>query len=204
MPSSADRRLFHQWRELSELVHRLRHSEPTASNHALRQMVDADPGGPLAPALLLWLEYSDATRWKAWLTSAQPRFAGCAAGKRVTGSRVDNISMSGVASPLRTPVVARACRWSVWARKSSRSLMAASAGTEFVVCRLVLCRLGWSPPKAARNRRDLPTRLRQARRRSTGAAGPAARGSLAVEDAALVALGPAANLVIARSGWWRA
>jgi tetratricopeptide (TPR) repeat protein len=55
MPSSADRRLFHQWRELSELVHRLRHSEPTASNHALRQMVDADPGGPLAPALLLWL-----------------------------------------------------------------------------------------------------------------------------------------------------
>ena len=55
--------------------------------------------------------YSDATRWKAWLTTAQPRFGGCSAGNRVTGSRVDSISMSAVASPLRTPVVAWACRW---------------------------------------------------------------------------------------------
>jgi hypothetical protein len=31
--------------------------------------------------------------------------------------------MSAVASPLRTPVVARACRWRVWARNSTLALV---------------------------------------------------------------------------------
>ena len=56
MATASERRAFEQWRELSQFVHRLRHDgEPTASNPALRQVVDADPDGLLAPALLLWL-----------------------------------------------------------------------------------------------------------------------------------------------------
>ena len=126
------------------------------------------------------LEYSDATRWKAWLTSAQPRFAGCAAGNRVTGPRVDSISMSAVASPLRTPVVAWACRWRVWARKSSRSLMAASLELRLFLCRWSVCRLRTVAAEGGYETvENFPhvsaKRIRQARRRSTGAAGTATR-----------------------------
>jgi hypothetical protein len=56
MPTASERRLFEVWRQLSQEVHRLRHTpQPTAGNELLRSNLEADRDGPLAPLLLLWV-----------------------------------------------------------------------------------------------------------------------------------------------------
>lgn len=54
--SAEQRRLFELWRQLSMLVHRTRHSPyPASSNQALRGVLEAEPEGLLAPALVHWM-----------------------------------------------------------------------------------------------------------------------------------------------------
>jgi Tetratricopeptide repeat/Peptidase family M23 len=56
MPTGPERQLFGVWLQLSQEVHRLRHTpQPTASNELLRSNLAADQDGPLAPLLLLWI-----------------------------------------------------------------------------------------------------------------------------------------------------
>jgi hypothetical protein len=56
MPTGAERRLFEVWRQLSQEVHRLRHTpEPTVGNELLRRSLEADRDGLLAPLLQLWI-----------------------------------------------------------------------------------------------------------------------------------------------------
>ncbi|MFI5897579.1 tetratricopeptide repeat protein [Actinoplanes sp. NPDC051513] len=56
MPTPSDRRTFEMWRQISQTVHRLRHTaRPTASNELLQGNVDAHQDEPLAGLLLLWL-----------------------------------------------------------------------------------------------------------------------------------------------------